>query len=236
MGEGWKSSCPARVGRARGSPARMEVNERSVSDDTGAGGGVGPVASAGDVVAASGGSAGGSDLSVAVGTGEAAAPAGSGDAGGGDGTNPSVPSGGGKPAGGDGGGGDAGARDASAVRGAVGSGSSVDGGGAASKKAAPAGAVVLEGEALAAAEAAQAATGGVYDEVEIEDMEYDAREQQYTYPCPCGDRFVITKDDLLDGEDLARCPSCSLIIRVIYDPDDISDDEDDDEDRPAPAY
>lgn len=29
----------------------------------------------------------------------------------------------------------------------------------------------------------------------------------------------------MDGEDVARCPSCSLIIRVIYDPDDFRDDD-----------
>jgi diphthamide biosynthesis protein 3 len=28
-----------------------------------------------------------------------------------------------------------------------------------------------------------------------------------------------------DGEDVARCPSCSLIIRVIYDPDDFADED-----------
>ncbi|VDD75426.1 unnamed protein product [Mesocestoides corti] len=57
----------------------------------------------------------------------------------------------------------------------------------------------------------------LHDEVEIEDMEYDEEEELYTYPCPCGDRFEITKADLEMGEDIARCPSCSLIIRVIYD-------------------
>ncbi|CAG8620022.1 17844_t:CDS:2 [Funneliformis caledonium] len=30
--------------------------------------------------------------------------------------------------------------------------------------------------------------------------------------------------DLMDGEDIARCPSCSLMVRVIYDPDDFQDD------------
>uniref|UniRef100_A0A5K3FA51 Diphthamide biosynthesis protein 3 n=1 Tax=Mesocestoides corti TaxID=53468 RepID=A0A5K3FA51_MESCO len=59
----------------------------------------------------------------------------------------------------------------------------------------------------------------LHDEVEIEDMEYDEEEELYTYPCPCGDRFEITKADLEMGEDIARCPSCSLIIRVIYDLD-----------------
>ncbi|CAO3646711.1 unnamed protein product [Cunninghamella echinulata] len=57
-------------------------------------------------------------------------------------------------------------------------------------------------------------------------MEFDENEQVYTYPCPCGDKFEIFLDDLKDGEDIARCPSCSLIIRVIYDPDDFVDEDD----------
>lgn len=32
-----------------------------------------------------------------------------------------------------------------------------------------------------------------HDEVEIEDFEYDPDEETYYYPCPCGDRFQITK-------------------------------------------
>ncbi|CAO0792728.1 unnamed protein product [Mucor circinelloides] len=68
-----------------------------------------------------------------------------------------------------------------------------------------------------------------YDEIEIEDMEFNEEEQLYTYPCPCGDKFEIYVDDLRDGDDVARCPSCSLIIRVIYDPDEFADEEDEDE-------
>lgn len=57
----------------------------------------------------------------------------------------------------------------------------------------------------------------VYDEVEIEDMDYDEALQTYFYPCPCGDRFQIALADLQDEEtDIAVCPSCSLMIRVIY--------------------
>ena len=74
-------------------------------------------------------------------------------------------------------------------------------------------------------------------------MEFDEEEEIYTYPCPCGDKFEISivtlttmglqhiyskqlqQDDLRDGEDVARCPSCSLIIRVIYDPDEFADDD-----------
>ena len=31
-----------------------------------------------------------------------------------------------------------------------------------------------------------------HDEVEIEDFEYDEEKETYHYPCPCGDRFEIT--------------------------------------------
>lgn len=55
-----------------------------------------------------------------------------------------------------------------------------------------------------------------YDDVEIEDMEWNEELQAYTYPCPCGDLFQITKEDLKLGEEIARCPSCSLYITVIY--------------------
>ncbi|KAI8328530.1 hypothetical protein EDC96DRAFT_489895 [Choanephora cucurbitarum] len=65
-----------------------------------------------------------------------------------------------------------------------------------------------------------------YDEIEIEDMEFNEDDQIYTYPCPCGDKFEISIDDLRDGDDVARCPSCSLIIRVIYDPDEFADEDD----------
>lgn len=58
-----------------------------------------------------------------------------------------------------------------------------------------------------------------HDEIEIEDFEFDEENEIYHYPCPCGDRFEISKDDLLAGEEIATCPSCSLIVRVIYDPD-----------------
>ncbi|KAL5011356.1 hypothetical protein ScPMuIL_009907 [Solemya velum] len=59
-----------------------------------------------------------------------------------------------------------------------------------------------------------------HDEIEIEDFEYDEETEIYYYPCPCGDRFEITKEDLMNGEDVATCPSCSLMLKVIYDIDD----------------
>ncbi|KAI8872196.1 Diphthamide biosynthesis protein 3 [Ramicandelaber brevisporus] len=68
----------------------------------------------------------------------------------------------------------------------------------------------------------------VYDEVEIEDMDFDEDTRLYSYPCPCGDRFEISEEDIFSGEDVARCPSCSLLLRVIYDPADFEPPNDDD--------
>lgn len=57
----------------------------------------------------------------------------------------------------------------------------------------------------------------LYDEIEIEDCFYDETLQIYHHPCPCGDRFEISIYNMRDGEDIARCPSCSLMIRIIFD-------------------
>ncbi|KAF5679111.1 diphthamide biosynthesis 3 [Fusarium circinatum] len=57
----------------------------------------------------------------------------------------------------------------------------------------------------------------IYDEVEIEDMTFDEAMGVYQFPCPCGDKFQITLEDLRDEQDIAVCPSCSLMIRVIFD-------------------
>ena len=64
----------------------------------------------------------------------------------------------------------------------------------------------------------------------------DTENQLYHYPCPCGDRFEITIEQLRDGDDVARCPSCSLIILVIYDQDDFEEAEEEaEEDVPIAA-
>lgn len=76
----------------------------------------------------------------------------------------------------------------------------------------------------------------IYEEVEIEDLDYDPVKFVYSYPCPCGDKFSISLEALWDGEDIATCPSCTLRIEVIYDeedlpplPDDSDGDSDDEE-------
>ena len=64
-----------------------------------------------------------------------------------------------------------------------------------------------------------------YDEIEIEDMQYIASEAggAFTYPCPCGDRFILSVEELLSGEDVAPCPSCSLRIKIVFDADTLED-------------
>ena len=39
----------------------------------------------------------------------------------------------------------------------------------------------------------------IYDEIEIEDMEFDADTSSFWYNCPCGDKFRITLDELKQG-------------------------------------
>lgn len=58
-----------------------------------------------------------------------------------------------------------------------------------------------------------------YDEVDIVDFKYE--NGIFTYPCPCGDLFSIALEDLKNGECIARCYSCSLIVFVVYDSKDL---------------
>jgi diphthamide biosynthesis protein 3 len=54
-----------------------------------------------------------------------------------------------------------------------------------------------------------------YEEVPLADMEHDEDEGMYYYKCPCGDLFEISQAELDVGEEIARCPSCSLYVRVL---------------------
>jgi diphthamide biosynthesis protein 3 len=37
------------------------------------------------------------------------------------------------------------------------------------------------------------------------------------------------QEELMSGEEIARCPSCSLIIRVVYDPEMFAPEEEEEE-------
>lgn len=61
----------------------------------------------------------------------------------------------------------------------------------------------------------------VYDEVEIEDMDWNSELDAFTWSCPCGDIFRLTVAEMRAGEEIATCPSCTLLLRVVYDDADI---------------
>lgn len=57
----------------------------------------------------------------------------------------------------------------------------------------------------------------IYDQVEIEDMSFDAASGMFHYPCPCGDRFQVSINDLWTEEtDIAACPNCGLEVTVLF--------------------
>lgn len=60
-----------------------------------------------------------------------------------------------------------------------------------------------------------------YEEVDLRDFVFDAKRKIFTYPCPCGDQFEIGICELISGEEIAYCASCPLIVRVIYEDEDI---------------
>lgn len=66
-----------------------------------------------------------------------------------------------------------------------------------------------------------AESGPIHDEIEIEDFKYDPETDTFQYPCPCGDEFLISREELMEGGKYAKCPSCSLMVLVIYNPDDL---------------
>lgn len=57
----------------------------------------------------------------------------------------------------------------------------------------------------------------IYDEIDLEDMQFDQESNLFTFPCPCGDRFEVSLDDLINGvTEIATCPNCGLEIQVLY--------------------
>lgn len=55
----------------------------------------------------------------------------------------------------------------------------------------------------------------VYETVQLEEMEWCEDDAMYYYQCPCGDMFELSADELAAGERIAKCPSCSLRIKVV---------------------
>ncbi|KCZ81663.1 hypothetical protein H312_00841 [Anncaliia algerae PRA339] len=60
-----------------------------------------------------------------------------------------------------------------------------------------------------------------YKVIKITEFEYIQEDEVFIYPCPCGDNFEITLEDLENNEKIAYCPSCPLILKVEYTKEDI---------------
>ena len=56
-----------------------------------------------------------------------------------------------------------------------------------------------------------------YETVDLLDLDFDEKEEVFSKDCPCGDKFYISVQELLENENIGNCPSCSLIIKVNYD-------------------
>lgn len=64
-----------------------------------------------------------------------------------------------------------------------------------------------------------------YQELPVQDTVYfddldcdnsDAETQLYTYPCRCGDEYVLSEIDIQLKYQYAACLSCSLCIKILY--------------------
>jgi len=56
----------------------------------------------------------------------------------------------------------------------------------------------------------------ISEEVDLEDMQFHEEPPYYSWPCRCGCSYVVTEDQLAEGEDVVSCSGCSLHIRVLY--------------------
>jgi len=63
----------------------------------------------------------------------------------------------------------------------------------------------------------------IYDHIELLDCTPHPDKLAWTYPCPCGDLFTITLQELQHGTEIATCPSCSLVIQIIWEEEDIDE-------------
>ncbi|EDO05538.1 CSL zinc finger domain containing protein [Babesia bovis T2Bo] len=54
----------------------------------------------------------------------------------------------------------------------------------------------------------------IYETIALGDCHYDKDQKIFYYMCPCGDLFEFSLGQLLDGNLVSECPSCSLRVRI----------------------
>eukprot|EP00633_Aureoumbra_lagunensis_P007573 CAMPEP_0197315126 /NCGR_PEP_ID=MMETSP0891-20130614/36882_1 /TAXON_ID=44058 ORGANISM="Aureoumbra lagunensis, Strain CCMP1510" /NCGR_SAMPLE_ID=MMETSP0891 /ASSEMBLY_ACC=CAM_ASM_000534 /LENGTH=115 /DNA_ID=CAMNT_0042803923 /DNA_START=121 /DNA_END=465 /DNA_ORIENTATION=+ len=75
----------------------------------------------------------------------------------------------------------------------------------------------IKEETLPSVKATEDVLDDVYENIPLDQMKFHAEKSLFTYQCPCGDLFEIYLDEMYEGENIAHCPSCSLIVKVIFD-------------------
>ncbi|XP_031557846.1 dnaJ homolog subfamily C member 24-like [Actinia tenebrosa] len=53
-------------------------------------------------------------------------------------------------------------------------------------------------------------------QVDLDDMELDEETGSYSWKCRCSGEYVITEEDLEQGQNVVCCSTCTLCIRVMY--------------------
>lgn len=53
-------------------------------------------------------------------------------------------------------------------------------------------------------------------QVDLDDLPFDEATETFTYVCRCGDKLLVTEDDLASGCDVFECSSCSLRMQILY--------------------
>ncbi|XP_043209789.1 dnaJ homolog subfamily C member 24-like isoform X1 [Amphibalanus amphitrite] len=72
------------------------------------------------------------------------------------------------------------------------------------------------------ATAARLSSVAVEDELQLSELDWREDLDAYWRDCRCGDGFVLPREQLTPGALLVQCDSCSLTIRVLVSPDDIT--------------
>lgn len=63
---------------------------------------------------------------------------------------------------------------------------------------------------------AQTPDGCIAEEVDLDDLPFDAPSGRWQYECRCGCKTFITEEELEDGVQLFPCSQCSSVIHLLY--------------------
>ncbi|GFE55899.1 zinc finger containing protein, putative [Babesia ovis] len=61
----------------------------------------------------------------------------------------------------------------------------------------------------------------IYETIRLSDCHYDEALKVFYYMCPCGDLFEFSLTQLMEGNLVSECPSCSLRVRIALEEGDL---------------